>query len=155
MKALLAVSLCFVAAACGSGKTSGPTPSSSYTNGATLATATSYWSGSCAVTLLHGQIVPQTVDLTFTNDGAAESTVAGSKCQGTYSLEQQGGMNVAMTITTSCTNNYVAGLLNPIGSTSSGSFQVTSGDVFEGSDLGFAGANGQPCDFALIQGQEP
>jgi hypothetical protein len=107
MKTLIAlVVVCLLAAGCGGARSAGnstTTKSSApaFSNGATLATATSYWSAPvCAITLLTGQTVTRPIDFALTNDGGFESTFSGSTCKGTYVMQPQGS-NVALVVTTS------------------------------------------------------
>jgi hypothetical protein len=154
---LLAVLIvCLLSAGCGGGSGNSKSSPPTFLNGPTLATATSYWTGSCAITQMNGKQSANTIDLEFTNDGGAESTFAGSSCKGTYSLEALNADTISLAITTSCSenSNYVVDLINPNGSIRSGSFQVASGTVFEGSDLALSGFNGSPCEFSLVKGQQ-
>jgi len=146
--------LCISLLGCGSS----PKPTSTqlqFLNGSTLATATSYWKGSCPVTFLNGDKIPQTIDLSFTADGGAESTVGGSTCSGTYSFSTSTPPWIGISTSCSESSDYVEGVQYPSGSTNSGSLEVMNGGVWEGSNLSFSGSNGEPCAFTLVQGKQP
>jgi hypothetical protein len=153
---LLALLLAFnVSLGCGSGSNSKSSSALPFSNGQTLAMATSYWTGSCVVTLLNGQPIQETIDFELSNDSGFESVFAGSTCTGNYAIQQQSAQTLTLSIQTSCTEsaNYVEGLLDPAGSIDSASLEAT-GMVWLNGNLPFGGnGHDEPCDFALVQGQ--
>ncbi len=93
MKPLIILALCALSVGCGSGSkaVSGTAPLV-FSNGKTLATATSYWTGKCAIVFVSPPFTDnQTMYLEFTDDSAFKGGFPGAICTGTYSQSTQGG----------------------------------------------------------------
>lgn len=151
MKTLIAaivVCLVSLSLSCGSDNSNSPTstnPLHAISNGATLATATSYWGCEDCVPgfLLH---------MTFTDDGAFQTIVTGNgpgstTCTGKVS--QQNLNSFALGGSCSDANGSVKEITGITGSTSSGAFTAAATDVSMNGGAGYAG-----CAFTLVQGQQ-
>jgi hypothetical protein len=160
------ICLCLLLAGCGAGSNSNPNskpnpnpnPALAFSNGQTLATATSYWTGACTCVFgLGREQVPTIIDFELTSDGGFETAINGSICNGTYSDSPTGGGGFILQIQNSCpeSSDYIEDLVAPSGDSYPNNFGA-SGVLVGG--VGFSGTvtpdGSQPCAFTLVQGKQ-
>lgn len=152
MKTFAVICLCLLLIGCGGGsgsKSVGTNPALAISNGATLATATSYWACESCVPgyLLH---------LTFASDGSFRTIVTANgpgsaTCTGTVAYPPNQPVGTELILGGSCSggDDYIETIGGILGSTRSGGFTATSTTVSMNQDSTYSG-----CSFTLVQGQQ-
>jgi hypothetical protein len=141
--------LCVLAIGCGGGNSSSNSnPLAPISNGATLATGTSYWACETCVPgfLLH---------LQFATDGSFETIITGNgpgstTCTGTVTYPPNQPKGTEFILGGSCTGGTddIQTMTGIQGTTASGGFTATTTTVSMNQDSTYNG-----CSFTLVQGQ--